>query len=92
MMDGTVPNIMLIVEVALTALVLTMWIWRGFLDMKEDDHLVLDQAEEHLQREQAAIRAKVNSLTRYIKVCSVTWVLLAVATLGTWVATELNLV
>jgi hypothetical protein len=91
-MDGTVPNIMLIVEVALTALVLTMWIWRGFLDMKEDDHLVLDQAEEHLQREQAAIRAKVNSLTRYIKVCSVTWVLLAVATLGTWVATELNLV
>ena len=91
-MDGTVPNIMLVVEVALTALVLTMWIWRGFLDMKEDDHLVLDQAEEHLQREQAAIRAKVNSLTRYIKVCSVTWVLLAVATLGTWVATELNLV
>jgi len=90
-MDGTVP-IMLVVEVALTALVLTMWIWRGFLDMKEDDHLVLDQAEEHLQREQAAIRAKVNSLTRYIKVCSVTWVLLAVATLGTWVATELNLV
>ena len=90
-MDGTVP-IMLVVEVALTALVLTMWIWRGFLDMKEDDHLVLDQAEEHLQREQAAIRAKVNSLTRYIKVCSVTWVLLAVATLGTWVATELKLV
>ena len=90
-MDGTVP-IMLVVEVALTALVLTMWIWRGFLDMKEDDHLVLDQAEEHLQREQAAIRAKVNSLTRYIKVCSVTWVLLAVVTFGTWVATELNLV
>jgi hypothetical protein len=91
MMDGTVP-IMLIVEVALTALVLTMWIWRGFLDMKEDDHLVLDEAEEHLQREQAAIRAKVNSLTRYIKVCSVCWVLLAVATFGTWVATQLNLV
>jgi hypothetical protein len=91
MMDGTVP-IMLVVEVALTALVLTMWIWRGFLDMKEDDHLVLDQAEEHLQREQAAIRAKVNSLTRYIKVCSVTWLLLAVVTFGTWVATELNLV
>ena len=90
-MDGTVP-IMLVVEVALTALVLTMWIWRGFLDMKEDDHLVLDQAEEHLQREQAAIRAKVNSLTRYIKVCSVTWLLLAVVTFGTWVATELNLV
>jgi hypothetical protein len=91
MMDGTIP-IMLVVEIALTALVLTMWIWRGFLDMKEDDHLVLDEAEEHLQREQAAIRARVNSLTRYIKVCGVTWVLLAVVTFGTWVATELNLV
>jgi hypothetical protein len=91
MMDGTIP-IMLVVEVALTALVATMWIWRGFLDMKEDDHLVLDTAEEHLQREQAAIRAKVNSLNRYIKVAGVTWVLLGVVTFGTWVVTELKLV
>jgi len=90
-MDGTVP-VMLVVEIVLTAIVLTMWIWRGFLDMKEDDHLVLDDAESHLQREQAAIRLKVNSLSRYIKVCGVMWVVLAVVTFGTWVVTELHLV
>jgi hypothetical protein len=69
-----------------------MWMWRGFLDMKEDDHLLLDEAEAHLQREQAAIRSRVNSLSRYIKVCGVMWVLLAMATFGAWVATELKLI
>ena len=84
--------VLLVVELALTALTLAMWLWRGFLDMKEDDHLVLDEAEAHLQREQAAIRAKVTFLSRYIKVFGVIWVLLGVATFGTWVVTELKLV
>jgi hypothetical protein len=91
MMDGTIP-VLVVVQIVLTALVLAMWIWRGFLDMKEDDHLVLDEAESHLQREQAAIRARVNSLSKYIKVCGVMWVALAVVTFGAWVALELKLV
>lgn len=90
-MDGTVP-VLIVVQLVLTALVLAMWIWRGFLDMKEDDHLVLDEAESHLQREQAAIRAKVNSLSKYIKVFGIMWVALAVVTFGTWVVVELKLV
>jgi hypothetical protein len=90
-MGGTV-FVLLVVEVALTALVLAMWMWRGFLDMKEDDHLMLDDAESHLQREQAAIRAKVNSLSRYIKVGALAWVLIAVGTFGTWVVRELKLI
>ena len=90
-MGGTV-TILLLVEIALTALVLVMWMWRGFLDMKEDDHLTLTEAESHLQRDQAAIRARVNSLSRYIKVVAVAWVLLAVGTLGTWVVRELKLI
>ena len=90
-MGGTV-TVLLLVEIALTALVLVMWMWRGFLDMKEDDHLMLDDAESHLQREQAAIRAKVNSLSRYIKVAALAWVLIAVGTFGTWVVRELKLI
>jgi len=90
-MSGTIM-VLLVVELALTALTLAMWMWRGFLDMKEDDHLMLDDAESHLQREQAAIRAKVTFLSRYIKVFGVMWVLLGVATFGTWVVTELKLV
>ncbi|HET9942718.1 MAG TPA: hypothetical protein VFR05_05220 [Terriglobia bacterium] len=90
-MSGTV-TVLLAVEIALTALVLVMWMWRGFLDMKEDDHLLLSEAESHLQREQAAIRARVSSLTRYIKVFAVMWVMLAVGTLGTWIVSELKLI
>lgn len=83
---------LIVVELVLTAVTLAMWMWRGFLDMKEDDHLTLDDAESHLQREQAAIRARVNFLSRYIKVFGVAWVLVAVVTFGAWVATELRLV
>jgi flagellar basal body-associated protein FliL len=90
-MDGTIL-VLLGVLLALAALTLVMWMWRGFLDMKEDDHLLLDEAESHLQREQAAIRAKVNSLSRYIKVCGVTWVVLAMVTVGAWIVTELKLI
>ena len=90
-MGGTV-TVLLAVEIALTVLVLVMWMWRGFLDMKEDDHLTLTEAESQLQRDQAAIRARVNSLSRYIKVVAVAWVLLAVGTLGTWVVRELKLI
>jgi hypothetical protein len=90
-MGGTV-TVLFAVEIALTAVVLVMWMWRGFLDMKEDDHLTLTEAESHLQRDQAAIRARVNSLSRYIKVGAVTWVLLAVGTFGTWVVQELKLI
>ena len=87
-MSGTV-TVLLAVEIALTAVVLVMWMWRGFLDMKEDDHLLLSESESHLQREQASIRARVNSLSRYIKVFGVMWVLVAAGTIGTWVVTEL---
>jgi len=90
-MSGTFAGL-LVVEIALTALFLAMWMWRGFLDMKEDDHLMLDDAESHLQREQAAIRAKVNSLSRYIRVFGALWVLVAVVTFGAWVVKELKLI
>jgi hypothetical protein len=89
---GGAVTVLLVVEIALTAIVLVTWMWRGFLDMKEDDHLLLDDAESHLQREQAVIRARVNSLSRVIKVCAVMWVLIAFGTFGTWVVTELKLI
>ena len=69
-----------------------MWLWRSFLDMKEDDHLMLDQAEAHLQREQAGIRSRVDTLSRYIKVAGAAWGLLAVAIVAGWVVSELKLI
>jgi len=90
-MNGTFTSL-LVVEVAITAIFIAMWLWRSFLDMKEDDHLMLDQAEAHLQREQAGIRSRVDTLSRYIKVAGAAWGLLAVAIVAGWVVSELKLI
>lgn len=90
-MNGTFTSL-LVVEVAITAIFIAMWLWRSFLDMKEDDHLMLDQAEAHLQREQAGIRSRVDMLSRYLKVAGAAWGLLAVAIVAGWVVSELKLI
>jgi hypothetical protein len=83
---------LLIVEVAITAAAVGMFLWRSILDMKEDDHLVLDQAERHLVQEQASIRHRATMLSRYIKMVSVAWGVLAVVILGMWVVQGLQLI
>ena len=90
-MAGTLTNL-LFVEIAVTALAIAILIWRSFMDMKEDDHLILDEAEAHLDREQALIRQKVNKLTRYLHVVGVVWSVLAVVLAGLFVVHGLSLI
>ena len=90
-MAGTLTNL-LFVEIAVTVVAIAMFIWRSFMDMKEDDHLILDEAEAHLDREQAVIRQKVNMLTKYIHVVGVVWCVLAVALAGLFVVHGLSLI
>jgi hypothetical protein len=90
-MSGTFV-VLIVVEIALTAVMVGLWLWRGFLDMKEDDHLLLDDAEAHLQREQSIIRARVTALSRFLVVAGVAWGVLAVAIVGGVIVTELKLV
>jgi len=71
---------------------IAMFLWRGFLDMKEDDHLILDEAEAHLDREQQVIRRRVNVLTKYIHVVGAVWGVLAVVLAGMWVVQALSLI
>ena len=89
-MAGTLTNL-LFVEIGVTALAIAILIWRSFMDMKEDDHLILDEAEAHLDREQALIRQKVNKLTRYLHVVGVVWSVLAVVLAGLFVVHGLSL-
>jgi hypothetical protein len=89
-MNGTLTTL-LVVEIALTAIFIGMWLWRGFLDMKEDDHLMLDDAEAHLQREQAGIRARVDMLSRYLKFAGAAWGVMAMVLVASWFAIQLNL-
>lgn len=90
-MTGTMTNL-LFVEIAITVIAAGMFIWRSFMDMKEDDHLILDEAEAHLDREQAMIRQKVNMLTKYIHVVGVVWSVLAVVLVGMVVVKGLALI
>jgi len=83
---------LLVVETLLTGAAVAMFVWRGFLDMKEEDQLILDEAEAHFEREQAAIRGRVTMLSKYIKRVGVAWGVLALVIFGVWVAQSLSLV
>jgi hypothetical protein len=90
-MSGTFMSLV-ILEAVLTGAVVLMFLYRGMLDMKEEDHIVLDRAEAHLVQEQDSIRRKVTSLSRYLKVVAITWGVLLVAIAGLWIAEGLNIV
>lgn len=90
-MNGTFMSLV-IVEAVLTGAAILMFLYRGALDMKEEDHIILDNAEAHLAREQASIRKKLTVLTRYLKIVSVAWAVLAVALFGLWMGQGLGLI
>jgi hypothetical protein len=90
-MGGTFMSLV-VLEVVLTAAAVLLFLYRGMLDMKEEDHIVLDRAEAHLVKEQDSIRRKVTSLSRYLKVVGIAWGVLLVAIAGLWVAEGLNII
>jgi hypothetical protein len=90
-MNGTFMSLV-VVEAVITGAAIVMFLYRGMLDMKEEDHLILDNAEAHLAREQESIRHKVDIISRYLKVISVVWAVLLLAIFGVWVGQGLGLV
>jgi len=83
---------LVVVEAVLTGAALVMFLYRGMLDMKEEDHIILGSAEAHLAREQDSIRRRVTILSRYLKVIGVVWGVLLMAIFGLWIAQGLNMV
>ncbi|HEX3319954.1 MAG TPA: hypothetical protein VHR84_04590 [Terriglobales bacterium] len=62
------PLVMLLIAWgALTAVLIILLIYRSTLTMQEDDQLFLDEAESHMEQEQAEILSKVNKITPFIK-------------------------
>jgi len=90
-MSGTFVSLV-VVEAVLTGAAILMFLYRGVLDMKEEDHLILDNAEAHLARDQDSIRKKVTVLSRYLKMIGVAWGVLLIAIFGLWVGQGLGLV
>ena len=89
-MNGTFMSLV-VVEAVLTGAAVLMFLYRGMLDMKEEDHIILDSAESHLAREQDSIRRKVEVISRYLKVVGVAWAVLLVALFGMWMGQGLGL-
>jgi hypothetical protein len=90
-MNGTFMSL-LVVEAVLTAAAILMFLYRGMLDLKEEDHLILGNAEAHLAREQADIRRKMTALSRYLKVVTIAWAAVLVAIFGVWVGQGLGMI
>ena len=90
-MNGTFMSLLLI-ESVLTAAAVVMLLYRAMLDMKEEDHIILDAAESHLGREQQSIRQKVTVLSRYLKFVGVAWGVMLVVILSVWVVRGLALI
>jgi len=88
-MTGTFMSLV-VFEAVLTAAAIVMFLYRGILDMKEEDHIILDNAEAHLAREQDQIRRKVNVISRYLRVVAVLWTVGLIAMLGVWVGQGLG--
>jgi hypothetical protein len=88
-MNGTFMSLV-VFEAVLTAAAIVMFLYRGILDMKEEDHIILDNAEAHLAREQDQIRRKVNVISRYLRVVAVLWTVGLIAMLGVWVGQGLG--
>jgi len=81
---------LVVIEAVLTGAAIVMFLYRGMLDMKEEDHIILDNAEAHLVREQDEIRHKVDVVSRYLRVVAVLWTVGLIAMLGVWVGQGLG--
>ena len=90
-MSGTYTSL-IILEGILTGAAALMFLYRSMLDMREEDHVILDQAESHLAREQASIRQRVTVVSKYLKVVAIVWAVLLVVIACLWVARGLNMI
>jgi cell division protein FtsL len=85
-------TILVIIESLLTAVGVTLYVYRKRLDFQENDTLILDSAEEHLVAGQAQIRARVNSVESILKYVAIGWLVFGLAALALYVAEGAGLV
>ena len=58
---------LLIVWAVLTAVLILLLIYRGTLNMHEDDQLFLDDAQAHMAREQEELIGRMNRLQPWVR-------------------------
>lgn len=59
---------LLIVWAGLTAVLILLLIYRGTLNMHEDDQLFLDEAESHMAKEQEQLIIRMNRIQPWVRI------------------------
>jgi len=75
---------LLIVWGILTAVLVVLMIYRGTLTMHEDDQLFLDEAESHMEKEQAEIMNRADRVGPFIRIFGAASGVLIVVIAGVW--------
>jgi uncharacterized membrane-anchored protein YhcB (DUF1043 family) len=76
----------------LTGILIILLIYRSTLTMQEDSQLFLDEAESHMEQEQAELISKVNKINPLVKVLGATSGVMALVLVGMFVYQNLSAV
>jgi hypothetical protein len=75
---------LLLVWGLVTAVLVALLVYRGFLESREDDQIYISKAEDHMAAEQRDIITKVTRLGGPIKALSIASGVLLVVCAGAW--------
>jgi hypothetical protein len=75
----------LVVWGIVTAVLVILLVYRGTLEIREDDQIFLDSAGDSMAREQRVIVARIERLSRPIKLLMITSIALLLVAGGFWI-------
>jgi hypothetical protein len=83
-------TLLVIVWAGLTVVLIFLLIYRGTLNMHEDDQLFLDSAQAHMAKEQEELIGRMNKIKPWVRVCGAGSAVLIVIIAGMELYTRFN--
>jgi hypothetical protein len=81
---GSTMFVLIVTWSIITVILILMWIYRSTLENREEDQIFLDAAQESMAREQRAIVARIEKLSRPITSLIVASSALLLVIAGIW--------
>jgi hypothetical protein len=83
-------QMMLLAWGVVTAILVCMWIYRSALENREEDQIFLDAAGDSMARDQAALVARIEKLSRPILALMILSAVLLASMAGYWAYTSIQ--